>query len=267
MGSSAGCPTDTFCINCHNQNFTSSRFTQHISRGDHRLACFNCHAAIPHGGPRPGHARRGRGRGTAVGGTIAGWDNAAPYWQGGTTKTGLYIVSYPTEQHDGLGTGQLRLQRHRSTDPARQRPAHGSVAAWIDARQLGPVNEAHREFPGGPRHSGPLHEIFLVGLKCPFRVNAVAWSWTATVRIDGVPLSGGRSWRRCGSRPLLPRPSWRSSPPRAPNPAPPARAALRRTPAPASTATAPSAAWATSLEPTRSSRPLPPLRPAGSPPR
>jgi hypothetical protein len=36
----------------------------------------------------------GAGAATGVGGTIAGWDNAAPYWQGGTTNR-LYLKSYP----------------------------------------------------------------------------------------------------------------------------------------------------------------------------
>ena len=64
------------------------------------VACFNCHAAIPHGGPRPGMLVAGAGATRDVGGTIAGWDNAAPYWQGGTSNR-LYIVSYPSSQTTG----------------------------------------------------------------------------------------------------------------------------------------------------------------------
>jgi hypothetical protein len=90
----AGMPNGTFCINCHNQNFTSSRFGEHFSRSNHRIACFNCHAAVPHGGPRPGLLVAGAGAAAGVGGSIAGWDTAAPYWQG-TTSNRLYIASYP----------------------------------------------------------------------------------------------------------------------------------------------------------------------------
>ena len=64
------------------------------------MACFNCHAAIPHGGPRPGLLVAIAGANANVGGTIAGWDNAAPYAQGGTGSR-LYIVSYPANNTTG----------------------------------------------------------------------------------------------------------------------------------------------------------------------
>jgi hypothetical protein len=91
---STGMPAGTFCANCHRADFVGSRFTQHFSQSSHRVACFNCHSAVPHGGPRPGLLVAGAGAATGVGGTIAGWDNAAPYWQG-TTSNRLYIASYP----------------------------------------------------------------------------------------------------------------------------------------------------------------------------
>jgi hypothetical protein len=91
LGSSI--PAGTFCLNCHASTFTNSRFTQH-NRSDHFVPCFNCHAAIPHGGPRPGMLVSGAGAGTNVGGVIAGWDQTSPYWQGGTTRR-LYLISYP----------------------------------------------------------------------------------------------------------------------------------------------------------------------------
>ncbi len=100
VGTSTGMPANTFCINCHNQNFTSSRFATHVSRSNHRVACFNCHAAIPHGGPRPGMLVAVAGAAATVGGTIAGWDNAAPYAQGATWNR-LYIVSYPSSKTAG----------------------------------------------------------------------------------------------------------------------------------------------------------------------
>jgi predicted CxxxxCH...CXXCH cytochrome family protein len=92
LGSSI--PAGTFCLNCHQSTFTNSRFTSH-SRSDHFIPCFNCHAAVPHGGPRPGMLVAGAGANANVGGTIAGWDTTSPYWQGTATDR-LYLVSYPT---------------------------------------------------------------------------------------------------------------------------------------------------------------------------
>jgi hypothetical protein len=100
VGTSTGMPASTFCINCHEQAFTNSRFATHVSRSNHRLACFNCHAAIPHGGPRPGMLVAIAGANANVGGTIAGWDTAAPYSQGGSGNK-LYIVSYPANNTAG----------------------------------------------------------------------------------------------------------------------------------------------------------------------
>jgi hypothetical protein len=93
VSGSAFMPAGTFCLNCHANSTTNSRFPGH-SRGDHAIACFNCHAAIPHGGPRPGLLVAGAGANANVGGSIAGWDASPPYWQGGTNDR-LYIVSYP----------------------------------------------------------------------------------------------------------------------------------------------------------------------------
>jgi hypothetical protein len=92
-GTAAWMPTGTFCLNCHNNTATTSRFTAH-SRSNHKIACFNCHAAVPHGGPRPGMLVANAGAAAGVGGTIAGWDATAPYWRG-TASNRLYLVSYP----------------------------------------------------------------------------------------------------------------------------------------------------------------------------
>ncbi len=94
---STGMPAGTFCANCHNANMQNSRFAsnQHYNRSDHRVACWNCHAAIPHGGPRPGMLVASAGASTNVGGVIAGWDQAAPYWGLGTSNNKLYLNSYP----------------------------------------------------------------------------------------------------------------------------------------------------------------------------
>ncbi len=99
----AGMPAGTFCINCHAQNFASSRFATHFSRSDHRVACWNCHAAVPHGGPRPGMLVAPAGGAAGVGGTITGWDTTAPYWGLGTSTAKLYIASYPANNTTGWG--------------------------------------------------------------------------------------------------------------------------------------------------------------------
>ena len=91
-------PSNAFCSNCHNTSWSTSRFTQH-SRNDHYVACFNCHAAVPHGGPRTGILVAPAGAATAVGGSIAGWDTASPYF-GLTSASGskLYLQSYPSNR-------------------------------------------------------------------------------------------------------------------------------------------------------------------------
>ena len=70
-------------------------FAVHINRG---VKCQNCHAAIPHGGPRPGMLIAPAGAGPASGnfpGVVAGWDTGAPYSNPGSgIKLGLR--SYPT---------------------------------------------------------------------------------------------------------------------------------------------------------------------------
>jgi predicted CxxxxCH...CXXCH cytochrome family protein len=112
---SSGMPANTFCINCHEQDFgaasggaRASRFAPngtlsdgHV-KGEHSIACFNCHSAIPHGGPRPGLlvAIKGvRATSPAPPPVIADWDQTAPYYQGtaavDATKNGLYLKSYP----------------------------------------------------------------------------------------------------------------------------------------------------------------------------
>lgn len=87
-------PAGTFCLNCHQNTFTNSRFPDH-SRNNHYVACFNCHAAIPHGGPRMGMLNPAAGTNTTNLPAIASWDGRWPYWQGGTTNR-LYLVNYPT---------------------------------------------------------------------------------------------------------------------------------------------------------------------------
>ena len=89
---SAGMPGGTFCINCHSASFTNSRFPAHVTRSNHFVACWNCHAAIPHGTARPGLL-------VAVDQAPYGdkTTDVAPYRQmPNATSSGLYIVSYPT---------------------------------------------------------------------------------------------------------------------------------------------------------------------------
>lgn len=105
---SGGMPAGTFCINCHNQNFTSSRFPAHTTRSDHYIQCWNCHAAIPHGTARPGLL-------VAVDQSTYGdkTTDKAPWRQmPDATNRGLYIKSYPannttnwSQSNCGCGTG------------------------------------------------------------------------------------------------------------------------------------------------------------------
>jgi len=103
---SAGMPGGTFCINCHEAAFTGGRFTggDGHTRSNHRLACFNCHAAIPHGGPRPGFLVAIAGANANVGGSLSTWDTAAPYAQGATGSR-LYLASYPTNNTTAWARG------------------------------------------------------------------------------------------------------------------------------------------------------------------
>jgi hypothetical protein len=90
-------PAGTFCANCHSDTWANSRFPSsdsHTSRSQHRVACQNCHARIPHGGPRPGILVAPAGAAAGVGGSISGWDTASPYSNPGAGSR-LYIVSYP----------------------------------------------------------------------------------------------------------------------------------------------------------------------------
>ncbi len=85
-------PAGTFCINCHNQNFSSSRYPGH-TLGDHSgLPCANCHVMIPHGSEHPGllHSAAGQAAGVLVPTVV----NSAPYMRA-TTGSKLYIKSYP----------------------------------------------------------------------------------------------------------------------------------------------------------------------------
>ncbi len=94
LGNNAWMPAGTFCLNCHGNNDTNGRFPEH-SRGDHSRPCFNCHSAIPHGGPRPGILNAAAGAGSnGAPAQYAGYDGVAPYYQGQATNR-LYIKSYP----------------------------------------------------------------------------------------------------------------------------------------------------------------------------
>jgi len=86
-----GMPAGTFCINCHNQNFTNSRFPDH-TRGDHYIACWNCHSRIPHGTGRPGLLVASAGY-NATRLPAAGSDSA-PYAVTSLTDK-LYLHYYP----------------------------------------------------------------------------------------------------------------------------------------------------------------------------
>lgn len=100
LATTTSMPAGTFCANCHSATWANSRFQgtttdNHFGRSAHRVACWNCHARVPHGGPRPGMLVAPAGANANVGGTIAGWDATPPYSSPGSGSR-LYIVSYPT---------------------------------------------------------------------------------------------------------------------------------------------------------------------------
>ena len=100
-----GMPAGAFCANCHSSTWVGSRYgTQHHQgRAEHRVNCWNCHARVPHGGPRPGMLVAPAGASANVGGPIATWDTASPYWGLGTSASKLYIVSYPVNNTTNWG--------------------------------------------------------------------------------------------------------------------------------------------------------------------
>ncbi len=98
---STGMPNGTFCINCHNQDFTNSRYSTLADghrKSTHLVACWSCHAAIPHGTARPGLL-------VAIDSTIYGSKDTdkAPYRQMPNLADGLYIVSYPANNTTNWG--------------------------------------------------------------------------------------------------------------------------------------------------------------------
>ena len=98
LATSAGMPAGAFCANCHSSTFASSRMPSgdsHTSRSAHRVACQNCHARIPHGGPRPGMLVAPAGAASAVGGSLSTWDTSAVYANPGSGSR-LYLFSYPS---------------------------------------------------------------------------------------------------------------------------------------------------------------------------
>ena len=91
--SGSGMPAGTFCANCHDAGFANSRFTSHTSNHSSAL-CLDCHAAIPHGGPRPGMLVAPVGvTATNVPAQMSDWDTNATYAGTGHKN---YILSYPS---------------------------------------------------------------------------------------------------------------------------------------------------------------------------
>ncbi len=88
-----------FCFNCHDPGFASDNSWFHkadANYGAHHhntVPCLGCHAAVQHGGPRPGMLVGTSGVNTYYGnpGSYADWDTAAPY----AVATGLYIWRQP----------------------------------------------------------------------------------------------------------------------------------------------------------------------------
>ena len=104
--SGSGMPAGTFCANCHSASFANSRFTSHTS--NHSSAyCFDCHAAVPHGGPRPGMLISPKGvTAGAVPAQMADWDlQGSAYAQPPSWTSGLcYITSYPVNNTTNWGS-------------------------------------------------------------------------------------------------------------------------------------------------------------------
>ena len=96
--SGSGMPAGTFCANCHDPGFANSRFTSHTSNHSSAL-CLDCHAAIPHGGPRPGMLVSPVGvTATAVPAQMSDWDTNTTYAGTGHKN---YILSYPSNNTSG----------------------------------------------------------------------------------------------------------------------------------------------------------------------
>ncbi len=87
LGNNAWMPAGTFCLNCHANDATKSRFPAHSRSGDHSIACTGCHVLIPHGSGHVGMlvSLPGGAGGTAV-------TDSAPYAVG----VRLGIGSYPS---------------------------------------------------------------------------------------------------------------------------------------------------------------------------
>ena len=143
VGTSTGMPASTFCINCHEQAFTNSRFATHVSRSNHRAGLLQLPRRHPsrRASPRPPrrHRRRQRQR---------RWHHRRlgqlrPLLAGRHGQQALHRL-LPRQQHRRLVPGQLRLQRYRSLDP--QRPPRRFQAP----RPIGGS-------PGGSRLFAMLH--------------------------------------------------------------------------------------------------------------
>jgi hypothetical protein len=93
---SAGMPAGTFCINCHNQNFSGGRFPGHTN-GRHNVACTACHVAIPHGSGHVGMLVSVSTGGTPAGGVQV--TDSAPY----AVSPRLGIFSYPANNTTAWG--------------------------------------------------------------------------------------------------------------------------------------------------------------------
>jgi hypothetical protein len=107
LATSTGMPAGAFCANCHSSTYASSRMPSgdsHTSRSAHRVACQNCHARVPHGGPRPGMLVAPAGAASAVGGTLTTWDTSTAYANPGTGSR-LYLFSYPTNGTNAWSQG------------------------------------------------------------------------------------------------------------------------------------------------------------------
>ena len=189
LNSSTGMPAGTFCANCHRTDFVGGRFTNHTN-GQHNIACFNCHAAIPHGGPRAGMLNPGAGAAATLRRSHR-LGRCRALLAGRNDKPAL-PEDLSGDQHHGVGEQQLRLQR-RDRLRALARPETAAGILTAAARESRPIGGS----PGGPRLLAPRSSTALTrkphpaARRLPFpraskRSHTSFWSTAGLSRAQGT---------------------------------------------------------------------------------
>ena len=84
----------TFCLNCHANSASSSRFPDHANGSTTGSPASTATRPSRTAGRAPASSNPAAGVAMALP-AVAGWDGVAPYWQGGTADR-LYLKSYPS---------------------------------------------------------------------------------------------------------------------------------------------------------------------------